>query len=123
LSTLCVGKIAPASPGANCTSEFSAWTRICTCRFAVIDGVTLRMIPVCRICTVARGTASAPPTCPGVTALAASRTRTGTCVPAVRLAVRLLSVTTLGSDCTSRSDVSCNASRKVVKSNLPMAVE
>ena len=43
-------------------------------------------------------------------------TRIGTCVPAVRFAVRLFNTLALGSACTSSSVFVCSASRNVVKS-------
>ena len=49
--------------------------------------------------------------------------RIGTCVPAVSVALRLLSVVTLGSAWTSSSDTDCKACRNVVKSNAPRAAE
>ena len=48
----------------------------------------------------------------------ASMTRIGTCVPAVRFAVRLFNTCALGSACTSRSVFVWSASRKVVKSKF-----
>ena len=99
------------------TSEFTVSTRIMMWPLFVTLGVTRSVTPVWM-----RSTATGALSCVCAPPLLMSGTK-GTCTPEISSAVLLFSVVTLGSACTSRSETSWSASRKVEKSNPPSAVE